>query len=207
MQNEQLETTLAFPTHVYTIEKPEFLQSVRTVANDALKDTKIENELFPCRMSGPMQHDPRIQDFAAYVAITSGNILTDQGYNTQGMGAYFESMWCQEHHKYSGMDQHTHAGVLMVGFYFLDVPQNSSVLSFFDPRAGKIATGPEELNKANITYASDGFHFHAKEGLLVITNSWLPHAVTRHGGKDPLRFIHFNIGLTEHPQQCDVEIV
>jgi len=32
----QLETTLAFPTHVYSIKKPEFINQVKTVAIDAL---------------------------------------------------------------------------------------------------------------------------------------------------------------------------
>ena len=37
-----------------------------------------------------------------------------------------------------------------------------------------------------------------KAGLLVFAPAWLPHAFTRHGNTVPLRFIHFNIGLTEH---------
>ena len=202
----QLETTLAFPTHVYSIEKPEFIQQVKTVAMEALGDKPVENEIYPVRMSGPMEQDQRLFDFAKFTAITAGNILADQGYAVNGMGAYFESMWCQEHHKHSGMDQHTHPGVLMVGFYFLDVPENSSAITFFDPRPGKVATGPGEANMANITYASTGFHFAPRPGLLVLTNSWLPHAFTRHAGNEPIRFIHFNIGLTEHVEQ-NVEVV
>jgi hypothetical protein len=203
----QLEAMLAFPTHVYTVEKPEYIESVRKVALEALNQIEISNEIYPVKMTGGLEHDTRIQDFAAFTAITAGNILTDQGYQTVGMGAYFESMWCQEHHKHSGMDQHTHPGVLMVGFYFLDVPEDSSAITFFDPRPGKVATGPVEANPADITYASLAFHMAAKPGLLVFTNSWLPHAFTRHGGTEPLRFVHFNIGLTEHKHQCDVEVI
>jgi hypothetical protein len=104
------------------------------------------------------------------------------------------------------MDQHTHPGILMVGFYFLDVPENSSAITFFDPRPGKVATGPGEANMADITYASNGFHFAPRPGLLIFTNSWLPHAFTRHGSNDPIRFIHFNIGLTEHKPD-NVEVI
>lgn len=202
----QLETTLAFPTHIYSIEKPEFVQQVKSVAMDALGNKPVENDIYPVRMSGPMEQDKRLFDFAKFTAITAGNILADQGYATAGMGAYFESMWCQEHHKHSGMDQHTHSGVLMVGFYFLDVPKESSAITFFDPRAGKVATGPAEADMSNVTYASNGFHFAPRPGLLVLTNSWLPHAFTRHAGNEPIRFIHFNIGLTEHVEQ-NVEVI
>lgn len=202
----QLETTLAFPTHIYSVEKPEFIKQVKLVAMDALGNKPIENDIYPVRMSDPLQDDQRLFEFAKFTAITAGNVLTDQGYATANMGAYFESMWCQEHHKHSGMDQHTHPGVLMVGFYFLDVPKDSSVLTFFDPRPGKIATGPAEKDLSDMTYASAGFHFVPRPGLLLFTNSWLPHALTRHAGTEPLRFIHFNIGLADHVQ-ADVEII
>jgi len=202
----QLETILAFPTHVYTIEKPEFINTVKQVAMDALGDKPLENPIYPFRMSGPMQEDQRLFDFAKFTAITAGNILTDQGYATEGMGAYFESMWCQEHHKHSGMDQHTHPGVLMVGFYFLDVPPETSAVTFYDPRPGKVATGPGERSGDQVTYASPAFHLRPAPGLLVFTNSWLPHSFTRHADDAPLRFIHFNIGLTEHIQS-NVEVI
>jgi uncharacterized protein (TIGR02466 family) len=154
-----------------------------------------------------LEAEPSIQNFCAYVAITAGNILTDQGYKTDGMGAYFESLWLQEHHKHSGMDQHTHPGALMVGFYFLDVPDGSPAATFFDPRAGKVAAGPDEANSHNVTYASPAFHLALKRGLLVFTNSWLAHAFTRHAADTPFRFVHFNIGLTEHRPNCDVEVI
>jgi uncharacterized protein (TIGR02466 family) len=198
---------VAFPTHVYTAEAPEFIKSVREVSLDYLKDSEKAHELYPVKMSGSMEMDPRIQDFAAFVAITSGNILADEGYQVNGMGAYFQSMWCQEHHKGSGMDQHTHPGSLMVGFYFIDVPEDSSAITFFDPRAGKVATPVGEANMADITYASNAFHMAAKPGLLVITNAWLAHAFTKHGGKSPLRFVHFNIGITEHNPEQNVEVI
>lgn len=202
-----IETTIAFPTHIYSVDKPEFLAAVSDVANDAFADKTLVNDIYPMRMSAPMQDDPRLYDFAAFTAITAGNILSDQGYATQGMGAYFESMWCQEHYKHSGMEQHTHPVVLMVGFYFLQVPENSSVITFFDPRAGKIALGPHEADMSKITYASPAFHFAPRTGLLLFTNSWLAHAITRHASDTPLKFVHFNIGLTEHKSACEVEIV
>lgn len=201
-----IEAINAFPTDIYAEELPQFVDRVRVVAFDYLKDSEKAHELYPVKMSGSMEMDPRIHDFAAHVAITSGNILADQGYMVDGMGAYFQSMWCQEHHKGSGMDQHTHPGSLMVGFYFIDVPDNSSAITFFDPRPGKVAFPLHEARQEDITYASNAFHMAARPGLLVVTNSWLPHSFTRHGGNKPLRFIHFNIGITEH-QQNNVEVI
>lgn len=198
MQEQPIEAITAFPTNVYTVEKPEFIEPVRAVAMDMLRHAQKAHDLYPVRMTGPMEMHPGVQDFARFTAITAGNLLTDEGYQTNGMGAYFQSMWCQEHHRSSGMDQHTHPGALMVGFYFLDVPTESSAITLFDPRAGKVATPVLEANAANVTYASNAFHMAPKAGLLVFAPAWLPHAFTRHGNTVPLRFIHFNIGLTEH---------
>lgn len=206
MQEQPIEAIPAFPTNIYTVEKPEFIKQVRTAALDGLSGSKKAHDLYPVRMSSPMEMDPRLQDFARFTAITAGDILTDEGYNTSGMGAYFESMWCQEHHLGSGMDQHTHPGSLMIGFYFIDVPDNSSAITFFDPRPGKVASSFGEANVANVTMASNAFHMAPRSGLLVFAPSWLPHAFTRHGNTVPLRFVHFNIGLTEH-RESGVEIV
>jgi uncharacterized protein (TIGR02466 family) len=207
MTQPQLEALTAFPTMIYSVEKPEFVEQVRTVSLDMLKDAQPANALHPVRMSGPMEMDPRLQEFARFTAIAAGNILTDQGYLTNGKGAYFESMWCQEHHRSSDMTQHTHPEALMVGFYFFDVPFGSSAAAFFDPRPGKVATPLAEANKAEITDASNQFYMTPRPGLLLLTNSWLPHAFTRHDGETPLRFVHFNIGLAEHVERDLPEVI
>lgn len=199
--------SVAFETIVYSAEKPEFIAPVREVALETLAHRKTAGDVHPMKMGGSMEQDPRIQDFTQFTAVTAGNILADQGYNTTGLGAYFESMWCQEHDKTSGMEQHTHPQVLIVGFYFLDVPDNSSVLTFHDPRPGKVATPLGISVPDDVTMASNALHVIPKPGLLVFTNSWLPHSVARNRSDLPLRFVHFNIGLAPHVGAGQVEIV
>lgn len=205
--SSQIEVIQLFPTFLYAVEKPEFISQVNLVASDLLKSSEQKNSLYPVKMTESMEMDPRLQEFAEFTAITAGNILTDQGYKTDGQGTYFESMWCQEHQKTSSMDQHTHPHTLIVGFFFLNAPINSSIVSFFDPRAGKVATPLEEKNDKELSYASNVFQIQPKPGLLIFANSWLPHAFSRHGSDEPLRFVHFNIGLTEHKNNCTVEII
>jgi uncharacterized protein (TIGR02466 family) len=190
---------VAFPSYIYRVEKPEYLDIARQVSQ--------ANELYPFKMSQPFEMDVRIQEFAEFTAVSAGNILTDQGYKTEGQGAYFESMWTQEHYLGSGMEQHTHPQVLMVGFYFLDVPENSSAVMFYDPRAGKVATPIVEANPEVVTEASNSFLIKPIEGTIILTNSWLPHSFTRHGNNKPMRFIHFNIAITKHVTENTVEVI
>ena len=122
---EQLTVESVFPTLVYTIDKPEFLQISRTVVSEFLEKRHNEeslNEAYPCYMTESVNTDLRMLDFSNYVAQTAWNILKEQGYEVTNMTTYFTEMWCQEHHKGSLMEQHIHGGGnQIVGFYFLDV--------------------------------------------------------------------------------------
>lgn len=198
-----------FPTVVYTIEKPEFLEAVNKVAEEELvksrKDKQLD-DIYPVYMTGNLFDKPEIIPFQYYVGGTAYNLLVEQGYNLDNFETYFSEMWCQEHYKHSGMDQHTHgAGSQMVGFYFLECPENCSRVVFHDPRAGKPLVSWAERDTTQVTLASNMINFEAKPGLLMFTNAWLPHSFTRSASDKPMKFIHFNIGLRWRPavaNQC-----
>ena len=198
-KQDTLNANIYFPTMVYTIEKPEFLEAVGKIAEEALvevrKNTEL-NEIYPVHMTGNLYDKPEIIPFQYYVGGTALNILNEQGYNTQGFDTYFSEMWCQEHFKHSAMEQHVHgAGSQIVGFYFLEAPEDCSRVLFHDPRAGKPLISWAETDMTQATFASNIINFEPKAGLLMFTNAWLPHSFTRHGSDKPIKFIHFNLGL------------
>jgi hypothetical protein len=55
---------------------------------------------------------------------------------------------------------------------------------------------------ADVTHASTMINFVPKEGQLMLTNSWLPHSFTRNESKKPIRFIHFNVVVSQATQQA-----
>lgn len=193
------ENILCFPTFVYRGKQPVFFERVQAVAFEALSENRVGiDDVYPVKMSKDISQEPAIQDFCEYVAKSAIKLLAEQGYDVNGKAAYFESMWCQEHHKHSMMEQHVHPGdIQIVGFYFLDVPDGSSVATFYDPRPGKVQSGRSESDVSNVTYASNAFHFKPESGQLVMTNSWLPHGFTRQQSDKPFRFIHFNVALAD----------
>lgn len=198
---DTLNANIYFPTVIYTIEKPEFLDPVLKIANQDLEVARKErptNDVYPVNMTGNLFDRPEIIPFQYYVGQTAFNILTEQGYNLDGFETYFSEMWCQEHYKASGMDQHVHgAGSQIVGFYFLEVPENASRVVFHDPRAGKPLISWAEQDATKATFASNMINFEAKPGLLMFTNAWLPHSFTRNESDKPMKFIHFNLGLRQ----------
>ena len=195
-----LEPNPFFASTVYTIKAPEFLDSVNGVSNDSLNMVKKDhkaNEIYPMVMSGSLSGDARILDFENFIAQSSWTILDNQGYKMETISTYISELWCQEHGKFSNMEQHVHPhGVVISGFYFLECPENGSMVQFHDPRAGKVQAGLPEKSLELVTAASNTISIKPEKGLLVFTNAWLPHSFTRNASDDIAKFIHFNVSIT-----------
>jgi hypothetical protein len=203
---EQLHAAYHFPCPIYLIERPEFLEAVNAVSEEALAKRRSEqgelDEIYPVLMSDSYFNDPRITPFAEFVGQTAWNILKDQGYAMEHFNVGFTEMWTQEHHKHSAMDQHIHgAGSQIVGFYFLEAPEGSSRVVFHDPRASKLPIDLPETDMTKATIASKMINFEPKPGLLIFANAWLAHAFTRHAADTPIKFVHFNLTAQMAHQQ------
>lgn len=198
-----INTEWHFPCPIYTVERPDFLQSVSQVSEESLAETRKTqqvNDIYPVLMSGNYFTDPRIAVFSQFVADTAWNILQDQGYAMQNFRTSFIEMWTQEHYKVSGMEQHVHGfGSQIVGFYFLEAPEGSSRVVFHDPRPGKIPLNLPEQNVSQATVASQMINFEPKPGLMIFSNAWLPHSFTRHTADKPIKFVHFNLTVQAAP--------
>ena len=193
----QLQVAYHFPCPIYLIERPDFLDAVKEVSDENLdtqRKTQELNEIYPVVMSGNYFADPRIKKFVQFVGATAWNILAEQGYAMQDKVVSFTEMWTQEHHKHSAMDQHVHGfGSQIVGFYFLETPENCSRVVFHDPRSGKVQIDLPEQDINMATPASKMINFEPKPGLLIFANSWLAHSFTLHAAELPIKFVHFNL--------------
>jgi uncharacterized protein (TIGR02466 family) len=214
----QIEAFWHFPTMIYSAKAPQFLPAAKKVVAEAIAEKKKEmkkiDEIYPLIMTGNLNSDPRMLDLANFIAQSAWEILDSQGYAMQNFSTYFTEFWCQEHHKHSAMEQHVHGyGSQMVGFYFIDVPENSSRVVFHDPKAGKVQLNLPEKNPEQASPASNMINFVPEAGLCMFTNSWLAHSFTRHAASKPMRFIHFNITVqqavksTVCPVATDVEVI
>lgn len=204
VQNTQLQVAMHFPCPIYLIERPDFLASVTEVSEESLaaqhKERKLD-KIYPVMMSGNYFADQRLGKFTEFVGATAWNILAEQGYLMQDKVVSFTEMWTQEHHKHSAMDQHTHGyGSQIVGFYFLEVPDDSTRVVFHDPRAGKVQIDLPETDPGQVTIASKMINFTPKPGLMIFANSWLAHSFTRHAADKPIKFVHFNLAVLMAPQ-------
>lgn len=191
-----------FTCPIYIFELPEFLPIVNKVSEENLAtQPKVDtlNEIYPVRMTNNYFADPRLEKFCSAIGQTSWQILYDQGYDVTNRYVNFVEMWTQEHFKYSLMEQHVHGyGAQLNGFYFLQVPLNSSRILFYDPRPGKVQINLPERNMYDATYASNIINFQPVQGSLIITNSTLPHSFSRNASDKPIKFVHMTMSVSEN---------
>jgi uncharacterized protein (TIGR02466 family) len=208
IQNTQLQVAHHFPCPIYIIERPDFLEAVNALSEEALemaKKTHQLNEMYPVYMTDNYFGEPRVAGFTEFVGATAWNILNEQGYAMQDKAVQFTEMWTQEHHKHSAMDAHVHGyGSQIVGFYFLETPEDCSRVVFHDPRAAKVQIDLPEQDMGAATPASKAINFTPKPGMMIFANSWLSHSFTRHAAELPIKFVHFNLTVIPAPQVCAV---
>jgi hypothetical protein len=211
MNQDNLNQFDYFPSSIYTIIKPEFLKDVKAVSDKYLKEvSQNKDEIYPVRMTGNYMNEDSIRGFTDYILNTAWNILDSQGYAMDNFRTVFTEMWTQEHYKLSSMETHVHGNnVQLVGFYFLDCPKDGSRVVFQDARLGKVLTGLPEKDHTKATQASNMVNFTPEPGCLMMTNSHLPHSFTRNASDDPVRFVHFNIGVipNQHSCQAPAEVI
>ena len=200
----QLQVAHHFTCPIYLIERPDFLEEVMAVSEESLEVQRKGNpinEMYPVCMSGNYLADPRMAKFSEFVGATAWNILNEQGYAMADKAVQFTEMWTQEHHKHSAMDVHVHGfGSQIVGFYFLETPEDCSRAMFHDPRTGKVQIDLPEQDMGAATIASKMINFTPKPGLMIFANSWLAHSFTRHAADTPIKFVHFNLTVIPAPQ-------
>lgn len=201
-----------FTTTLYAIKKPEFLDAMKKVSDQALAEAGIydANKANPMTvMTGNYSEAPLAQDFARYVSQTAWNILKSQGYAVDHVATFFTEMWTQEHKTFSSMEHHVHGvGSQISAFYFLDCPPNGCKIMIHDPRPAKVISSLHPADANQITDASSQILLTPEPGILVFANSWLSHGFSRNMDPNPTRFIHMNLGVALNPQQADnVEVI
>jgi hypothetical protein len=211
MMQKTLDTSTYFATPLYSIMREDYLPTLTPIFDEYVeksKEQKPMNDIHPVVMTNDMSQDPRLSDFTSYILGTAWNILQSQGNKVDNQMPYFHSLWGQQHHKTSDMSEHIHNdGTHIVGFYFIDCPENSPLFTVHDPRYGKRQINLPESDVAKISFASNAVSFPPQKGMFVFANSWLPHSFGRHAGEQPFKFLHFNINLQQFVPQVDAPIV
>lgn len=190
-----MDVNLFFPSAVARSSHPEFLEPARAVLTEYLARVK-PNAWNVCQSESMM--DDRLEGLLNKIAQSSYEMLAEQGYDMKFAQTNVTEFWGQEFARNGQHIEHIHPrGVQVTGFYFVDVPANSSMPAIFDPRPGKRQINLPQANMEEVSYASEQIFFGVQPGDLMLFNSWLGHGFTRHESDTPFRFIHFNVTVED----------
>ena len=192
-----------FKTPFWFEEKLDFLKSLTKVTDKYIKearelkkeDIKKNNDFGTSYHSTSLTLDSKFRDFHNYVGQKALEFLDWQGFDMQQYTTLFSESWVQEFSKNGGghRSAHIYPNQHVGGFYFLKASENTSLPIFHDPRTGARCTKLKLKNQNEINHGMDIIHFKVKPGVLLFFPGYMEHRFAVDHGKEPFRFIHFNI--------------
>jgi len=194
-----------FSTPIWTEYRPEFLNSLNIASDKYIEEAKLKNkehiqkygDFGKNHHSTPLTLDNDFLDFRNYVGQQSLNFLDQQGFDMWQYETKFTELWVQEFSEKGGghHSAHVHWNQHVSGFYFLKCSKETSYPIFHEPKTGARATKLKiKPSKENFVWpASDMISLKPVPGTIVIFPGYLEHEFPVDYGKEPFRFIHWNI--------------
>ena len=204
MSNETITPQYYFASPIYVHSKKEWVKPLIKATDFHIKKSKkrnaklikeLKSEFGLSHHSTPLTEDPAFDNFQKFVGNTCAQILMSQGFDMSGHQLFTTEMWVQEFAKKGGghHSAHVHWNQHVSGFYFLKSSKNTSSPYFDDPRpAALMSKLPEKDNKV-VTAATSQVNFDVEPGTCIFFNSYMPHGFHVDNGKEPFRFIHWNM--------------
>jgi uncharacterized protein (TIGR02466 family) len=194
-----------FKTPIWWEEKLDFVKSLNKASDRYIKESRKRNKLVIketgdfgiIHPSTELLSDNSFWDFKNYIGKKSFDFLDSHGYDMNAYNLTFSEMWVQEFAKNGGghHSAHIHWNQHVSGFYFLKASDKTSCPIFHEPRTGarstKLKMKPELSN--SLKDGIELINFVAKPGVLIIFPGYLEHQFTVDHGKEPFRFIHWNM--------------
>jgi uncharacterized protein (TIGR02466 family) len=192
-----------FKTPFWFEEKLEFLKSLTKATDTYIKEAKKirqdeikkNGDFGTSYHSKPLTLDTKFRDFNNYIGQKAWEFLDWQGFDMQYYTTFLTESWVQEFSKNGGghHSAHIHHNQHVGGFYFLKASEHTSYPIFHEPRIGARCTKLKLKNNGDITHGTELVHFQVKPGVLLFFPGYMEHEFAVDHGKEPFRFIHFNI--------------
>ena len=194
-----------FKTPIWSEDKPEFVKSLNKASDKYIKAAKKTPEVKKylkqfgdfgtSHHSTPLTQDNDFLDLRNYIGQKSWEFLDHSGFDMLQYQTLFSEMWVQEFAKKGGghHSAHVHWNQHVSGFYFLKCSDKTSYPIFHEPRGGARATKLKMKNQKGIWPGTELVNFRPKPGTLIIFPGYLEHEYAVDHGKEPFRFIHWNI--------------
>ena len=182
----------AFSTPMLFEHSPEYLDLLNNFCDPLLTtDAKFGDTT----QSENIFNETKIAEFVDFCKNKRIQFLDTSGFDLNDCLFEYDSMWVQQFSSRGGGNHytHVHSGSYVSGFYFLKCSENTSYPIWHDPRAGALMNRLPVKKESNFSFANDKIYSKPKPGAMILFPSYLPHHFTVDSGKEPFRFIHWNL--------------
>jgi len=184
-----------FTCPIYTLDKKEWLDDLNNFCEKYIDQEYIKNNFGVSYHSTLLANDDNFKEFNVFICKIAIDILNTQGYNTDIYSLIVSDLWVQEFSKKGGghHNSHIHPNSHISGFYFLKCSEKTSFPVFHDPRYAKKSLQLIQKSMNDITLSSEKILMKVQPGTFIFFNSYMEHEFAVDEGKEPFRFIHFNL--------------
>jgi uncharacterized protein (TIGR02466 family) len=184
-----------FPTVIATETSTELAKLMLPVARKYLDNKELVTNTWGYKNTynvdlGLEQFDD-LKPFINAIVKLGNEFLEGLGYDSTKINLhphiFVSEMFENDYHT-----RHAHAGSLLSGILYLQVPTGSSPIVFTDPRPHRDFLCLPKKGKS-----SDQIFITPVEGLMLIWESWLNHEVPKNASKDGRITMVFNLGWSQ----------
>ena len=130
---------------------------------------------------------PEMSKFKSYVSSVAREFLSRLGYEK----IEFEpQIFTSQMNEKDSHGRHAHAGAVISGVFYLNMPAGASPIQFYDPRPWRDTRVLPVKKETEYTIPS--FNFNPSKGDLIMWESWLHHEVIPNNCKDRVTLV-FNL--------------
>lgn len=196
-----MEIAMLFATPVGKTDGSKFLPYARSLY-DVVPLTNIETMTTSLTTYIPGQFNnnvkippsPEFEEFKQFILGSCTSFLAEIGYAVDIYDFAITSIWLNHMKSGDSHKQHCHAGALMSGCFYVDVPANAPGITFFNSSAmdAKVSLEVRRITEANAVMNT----VVPKEGDLVFWESSLYHCVPPANFQGARRSIAFDVVAT-----------
>jgi uncharacterized protein (TIGR02466 family) len=130
---------------------------------------------------------PKLSKFKSYIISVANEFLDSLGYHKI---EFDPQIFTSQMNEKDSHGRHSHPGAVLSGVFYLNVPEGSSPIQFYDPRPWRDTRVLPVKKETQFTNSS--FNFNPSAGDLLMWESWLHHEVIPNNSKDRVTLV-FNL--------------
>lgn len=184
-----------FPTAIFSTVDVSLADQMLPVAKKLLATERLINKKFQYKTTfNPLQGVEKFKEvkpFVEFISKLGHEFMSKQGYQLE-FRDFSSLMFVSEMFKGDYHTTHAHPNCVLSGVFYLQTPEGSSPIVFYDPRPFRKVirrqiTNPTDTNQ-------DELVIHPQKGLLLMWESWLEHSVPNNFNTDDGRItLVFNL--------------